>query len=202
MLVSFQGPFRCAVGSVGIDTGFRWGWEAQDTSKHVNDVFASFTNHEVSLYGLWWTVQQSGPQLVNLSCFGQVGILLHIRHGHSLLATLWQPSTGSGRYLYNMWQWMEACMTHSVVVKGNPPAAFPRASHMCTPLMVLCYELKPPFSFLYFLSCDLSCDHHVITYVTIVQVTYCPCDTIVLWPIVQVTLIVSVTTIVLITLLF
>ena len=25
-----------------------------------------------------------------------------------------------------------------------------------------------------------TCDHHVITYVTIVQVTYCPCDAIVL----------------------
>ena len=45
-----------------------------------------------------------------------------------------------------------------------------------------CYELAPIFLFflLYFLSRDLSCDHHVITYVTTVQVTNCPCDAIVL----------------------
>ena len=44
-----------------------------------------------------------------------------------------------------------------------------------------CYKPAPiSFLLLYFLSRDLSCDHHVITSMTIVQVTYCPCDAIVL----------------------
>ena len=46
-----------------------------------------------------------------------------------------------------------------------------------------CYEQVPiffSFYFTFFHSCDLSCDHHVITPVTIVQVTYCPSDAIVL----------------------
>ena len=64
-------------------------------------------------------------------------------------------------------------------------------------------QMDPHFFFLlYFLSCNLSCDHHVIMSVTIVQVTYCPFDAIVLWPIVQVTFIVPVMFIVLVTLLF
>ena len=38
-------------------------------------------------------------------------------------------------------------------------------------------RIGPPFLFLlYFLFTYMSCDHHVITSVTIVQVTYCPCD--------------------------
>ena len=62
-------------------------------------------------------------------------------------------------------------------------------------------RLNPHF-FTFFLFTYMSCDHHVITSVTIVQVTYCPCDVIVLRPIVQVTLIVPVMSIVLVTLLF
>ena len=53
-------------------------------------------------------------------------------------------------------------------------------------------QLNPHiFYFTFFLFTYMSCNHHVITYVTIVQVTYCPCDTIV-----------PVTSIVLVTLLF
>ena len=40
--------------------------------------------------------------------------------------------------------------------------------------------IGPHFLFLYFLFTYVSCDCHVITSVTIVQVTYCPCDVIVL----------------------
>ena len=66
-----------------------------------------------------------------------------------------------------------------------------------------CVMIGPPFFFFTsFLFIYMSCDHHVITYVTIVQVTYCPSDAIVLWPIVQVTLIVPVMSIILVTLLF